>query len=124
MASPPQYSLDYYDEDEPIINFVKAHPYPSYEEMVNIIGKDDRTYAEYGEKNHELCKKIYENITDSKIVADCGLAINEMGGFQAMSANYKVLLMYSPFREATNPNVRSAPKQVCSHWDLVGSWRY
>jgi len=97
------------------------HPYPSYDEMYAKL--PFMLLAEYGEPNHEWCKKIYENITNVILVRSMGENINKRGGFQAMQANFTTLQQFSPTTESNNMRVARYWRCVESVWDGIGEWR-
>ena len=70
--------------------FVKEHVYPSYKVMCEAIlaqcVKNDEFFdilSEYGQVNHEWCKKIYEGITNDDTCTLYGKKIADRGGFSA-----------------------------------------
>ena len=42
--------------------FYKEHKYPSYEEVIEIIKSDLTLFSEYGEFNHTLLNKIWDEM--------------------------------------------------------------
>lgn len=105
--------------------FIKNNPYYTYNEMLNSMLKCGQLdfASEYGEYNHELCKKIYENITDRKIVRECGKLINKRGGFMTMQANRYAISIHSPLRKSNDMSVRAAYTIIDYCWHGVGRWR-
>ncbi len=77
---------------EEIKRFVKENPYPDYDWWEKFLESQmPMTFniiAEYGEYNHTLCKIMYDNITDEKIVKNCAKKIVARGGLQALSMNW------------------------------------
>ena len=49
-------------EEEWMTTFYKEHKYPSYEEVVEIIKSDLTLFSEYGEFNHTLLNKIWDEM--------------------------------------------------------------
>ena len=82
-----------------ILSFIKDNPYPSYEQVIEII-KNEKTmediypdmFAEYGEQNHQWIKEIYENIVKEELVKHKGNSINERGGMTTLHFNYYTLI--------------------------------
>lgn len=113
------------EECRVITDYVAAHPYPSYQAICESIlrARQIQFIAEYGDENHLLCKRIYENFTNRDIVRECGFAINNRGGFTTMQANWYILCLHSPIRQSDNYLVRSATKLVESYWNGIGEWR-
>lgn len=54
------------EEHKAVMMYVKKNPYPSYNKLCGLLPVNK--WVKYRERNHALCKKIYENITnDAKI---------------------------------------------------------
>jgi len=109
--------------DEAIIRFVQSNPYPSYEEMMERIDCRVDLFAEYGPKNHDWCKTIYENPTNKKLIVEIGKAIYKMGGIQALSTNHEIIKCFSPYWRSSDPEIRVQGRiiegyfeDVCSRW--------
>ena len=112
-------------EEKEVEDYVKSHPYPSFDEMERRILKARRMdwWAEYGGDNHLCCKIIYENSCDEDIVRRMGEKINEMGGFQALQANYHVLSHLLGLRNPDNKvSVQTIPRVIEMFWNGVGEW--
>tara|TARA_B110000914_G_C15499600_1_gene465092 strand:- start:1313 stop:1717 length:405 start_codon:yes stop_codon:yes gene_type:complete len=90
------YYADLDEEIDAIKEFVKQNPYPSFEKISEILPL--REYAEYGNINHLLCKKIYENIFDNKVITRSLHDIYNRGGCQAVLENYYTICNHSPLR--------------------------
>jgi len=124
------------EEDEFIKKFVKAHPYPSYKEIETLreeVAKEKGSefpyldwWVEYGEVNHEWCKKMYDSCFDVAVCKEMGEKINERGGRQAMYGNYNMLRWFSPCgwnaRKYNNPVIQSLPRCVSCSWHGIGGW--
>ena len=89
-------------EDEEIRDFVKCHPMPSPDDdeghkfWKKVI---DRMKEAEGVKdmmiymfvNFTIMKKMYENLTDRKVIVYCGKELNRDGEFKAMIINITLL---------------------------------
>jgi Tol biopolymer transport system component len=96
---------------EEIVNeYVLNNKYPSYDEITKLLLENKRLdlFSEYGEYNHELCKEIYENINDEKIVVKNGKLIYKRGGFTALQANFYIIS--SIFLKSDNIIINSQPR--------------
>tara|TARA_B100001094_G_C18127971_1_gene770559 strand:- start:551 stop:922 length:372 start_codon:yes stop_codon:yes gene_type:complete len=106
-------------EQEQLMTFVKKHPYPSFEDVCGEL--DYQSFAEYGTVNHELCKRIYENSTNDKIILEAGKQIYARGGITALRENHYVL---QRFYNHPDGCIRSHPKWIEIVWqDVCDQWR-
>lgn len=93
-------------------------------------------YAEFGELNHDYCKKIlkllsdkknFDNIQNEKIIKkipqnlikEIGEKIYKRGGFKALQSNYYTMMNFM----TTEKNLRDEIKCVETYWDGVGTWK-
>ena len=118
-----EHSFDNDDDDDAIIRFVESNPYPSYEEMMERIDCRVDLFAEYGSKNHDWCKTIYENPTNKELIVEMGKAIYKMGGMHALSKNHEIIKCFSPYWSSGDPEIRVQGrmieeyfKGVCAEW--------
>ena len=117
-------------------NFIEKYPYPTYNEVMNIIQKDKDDYlfmfAEYCEPNHQWMKEIYENPLDKETVKKNGKMINERGGKQAMVWNYYTLvavvdqhLLKSQLNRDDKIYIIYNFKDIISqYWNGIGEWQH
>ena len=70
----------------------KENRYPSYEEVVEIIKSDSNLFSEYGEFNHTLLNKIWDDMFNEEKHKVIGRLVNERGGFWAMTCNHSVFI--------------------------------
>ena len=123
-----------------ILRFIKDNPYPSYEQVIEII-KNDKTMediyldmlAEYGEQNHQWIKEIYENIMKEELVKHNGNSINERGGMTTMHCNYYTVISVlryliqqrAPMKDYDVNliwyNIRNI---LSSSWNNIGDWKH
>ena len=87
-------------------------------------------FAEYGSENHYLFVDIWNNVDNRDLIRKAGERINELGGLQAMQANYYTLL--DVFRnlykdELDDPHVGIAWDimrcLINGAWNGVGEWQ-
>ncbi len=108
--------------------FVDNNPYPSYDFIIKEIRSNpDRQLAcnmenSYTFYAHQLLKRIYENISSSKIIYECGNVLNFNGGLTKMQMCYYVFANYAPFRFAKNKDIYYAYKNLEQVWDGIGEW--
>ena len=85
-------------EDEEIRDFVRCHPVPSPDDeegetiWKNVIDrmKDNEGVngmITYSFVRFDIMKKMHENLTDKKVIIDCGKELNRDGEFNAMIIN-------------------------------------
>ena len=94
-------------ENDKIESFVNSTPYPSYDEMVDNLENNIELDSEYGEENHYLCKKIYENPTNKQLIIDAGKQIFDAGGIQALLANHTIIKYFSPYWKSDDLQIKS-----------------
>ena len=76
-----------------IDKLTKRNKYPKIQEVLTMLSapEDVHVYAEYGERNHEWMKKIWDDIHHKEKLEVVGKLINKRGGFQAMTQNHIAL---------------------------------
>ena len=82
-------------------DFLVENPYPTYEDMTeNWLSSRIDLDAEYGLKNHKLCRNIYMNLNKRiqlrEAVEEFISTVNSLGGKQAVKANIETLVKYTP----------------------------
>jgi len=103
--------------------YIKDNPYPDYEEMEEILSNNPVLYSEYGKMHHECCKIIYENATNKDLIVEMAKRIFNVGGMQALRANYQILRNCTPFSESDNPEIRSWGKILEFYFmDVTPKW--
>ena len=131
---------------ENIKKFVKKNPYPSYDFVENLILSRAKKFkdegimdfkfhylmmnSEYGHRNHNLLKEIYDNIEDEELVRRNGEEIHSLGGNQAMAYNsyaFVEILKYligekakTKFEQTELYYKMILQQQNC--WDGIGDW--
>jgi len=119
-----------------------ATPFPTYEELEQFVLYDlpERNpqrrlptmmwNAELGETQHALLKRIFDSRVDPAAVREAGNTINELGGMDAMRANFYIYchfigerlkdmgLTFEQFAELHQVNAR----KIEFLWDGIGEW--
>ena len=128
-------------EDEEIRDFVKCHPLPSidYEgdnpfwfkaiHRMKDVGKVD-AIAIFALADFETIKRMYENITDKKVIIECGKKLNSKGERDAMIINLTLLSFAMVELDSVDVERDNADKlittqmRVIEHWwDGIGTWK-
>ena len=83
--------------------FVSKNPYPRRNKILRLLidaklPEDFKQHENYTLEAHSLCKKIYENITDSKLIYNLMTELFFIGGPSHALANYYTLCNYTPLR--------------------------
>ena len=89
-------------EDEEIRDFVKCHPMPSpddekgeqfWKKVIDRMKEAEGVNGMviYSFVSFDIMKKMYENLTDKKVITDCGKELNRDGKFNAMIINITLL---------------------------------
>ncbi len=123
-------------EIESLKQFTRRHKYPTQKELVGLLeeamarhengpfyGHFLQVYSEFGFFQYECSKIIYENIYNSQTVQDMGESIYRKNGLAGLQAVFYMMCWFSPFKEATDEEIKNAPKQIQYMWDGVGNWR-
>ena len=121
-------------EDEEIRDFVKCHPMPSPddEEGEKFWKKaiDRMKEAEgvngmiiYSFVRFDIMKKMYENLTDKKVIIDCGKELNRDGEFNAMIINLTLLSIAMDELNDTNKPCLTQMRVIEHWWDGIGKWK-
>lgn len=111
-------------EDELIKEFVKAMPYPDYEDMLEKLDDHMELWCEYGKNHHECCKIIYENPTNKELIIEMGKKIYGIGGMQALSANHSIITFFSPYGKSKDIRIRTQGKMIELYFqEVTPKWR-
>ena len=107
--------LDQEEEINLLNKFVSLNPYPeNYDEISSILPL--QLDAEYGLSNHEWCRTIYENMSNSRLVNNIINKIVSVGGYAALNANLLVIKNYSPLKNSKNMYIQMYFKKYI--WDI------
>ena len=71
----------------------------------------------------DLMKKMYENLTDKKVIIDCGKELNRDGKFNAMIVNITLLSITMDELNDTNKSCLSQMSVIENWWDGIGKWK-
>ena len=85
-------------EDEEVRDFVRCHPMPSpddkegeqfWKKVIDTMKEAEGVNAMiiYSFVRFDIMKKMYENLTDKKVIIDCGKELNRDGKFNAVIIN-------------------------------------
>ena len=70
----------------------------------------------------DIMKKMYENLTDKKIIIDCGKELNRDGEFNAMIINLTLLSITMDELNDTNKPCLTQIRVIEHWWDGIGQW--
>tara|TARA_B110000438_G_scaffold114120_1_gene111864 strand:+ start:531 stop:1148 length:618 start_codon:yes stop_codon:yes gene_type:complete len=90
------YYKTFEDEKIAVLNFVKNNPYPSYAKLSKLL--PTKELSEYGEKQHSICKVIYENITTKSDTIKYFGILEKLYGVNTCQKCFYVLCNWSPLR--------------------------
>ena len=119
-------------ENLDIQEFVSTYPYPSYDEVIDLIKGNVAMYAEYGVFNHSMMEKMYCNILDKERVKVIGKLIYNRGGMTAMNENFSAFMVVVRhlLRKMENKNdfelnaiQYNVYNEINKAWDRIGLWR-
>ena len=105
------------EEQTAVRVYVNKNPYPSKEAIEKVLLENNR-YYEYSEHTYPVCKIIYENITDDKVVLEGLKYIYKRGGSRAVMGNYSILCNWSPL----NVNLITKSYAVCIKHQFQDNW--
>ena len=116
-------------EDEEVRDFVKCHPMPSpddvWKKVINRLKHDQGLNAMiiYSFVNFDIMKKMYENLTDKKVIVDCGKDLNRDGNWDAMAINQTLLALAIDELNDTDKPITSQVRIIEHWWDGIGKWK-
>ena len=116
-------------EDEEVRDFVKCHPMPSpddvWKKVINRLKHDQGLNAMiiYSFVNFDIMKKMYENLTDKKVIVDCGKDLNRDGKWDAMAINQTLLALAIDELNDTDKPITSQIRIIEHWWDGIGKWK-
>ena len=122
-------------EDEEIRDFVKCHPMPLpddeegeqfWKKVINRLKEDQGINAMiiYSFVNFDIIKRMYENLTDKKVIVDCGKELNRDGKWDAMAINQTLLALAIDelILDDTDKPITSQIRIIEHWWDGIGKW--
>ena len=121
-------------EDEEIRDFVKCHPMPSpddeegeqfWKKVIDRLKNDQGINAMiiYSFVNFDIIKRMYENLTDKKVIVECGKELNRDGKWDAMAINQTLLALALDKLNDTNNNISTQIRVIEHWWDGIGNWK-
>ena len=120
-------------EDEEIRDFVRCHPMPSDDEegdkfwkkVIDRLKNDQGLNAMiiYSFVNFDIMKQMYENLTDKKVIVDCGKELNRDGKWDAMAINQTLLALTIDELNDTDKPITSQVRIIEHWWDGIGEWK-
>ena len=121
-------------EDEEIRDFVRCHPMPSpddeegdkfWKKVIDRMksGEGVKDMTIYMFVNFAIMKKMYENLTDKKVIIDCGKELNRDGEFNAMIINLTLLSIAMDELNDTNKPCLTQMRVIEHWWDGIGKWK-
>ena len=120
-------------EDEEIRDFVKCHPMPSPDDeggkqlwikVIDRLKKEDgvNELVIFSFWRFDIMKRMYENLTDRKVIVDCGKELNRDGEFNAMIINITLLSIAMDELNDTNKPCLTQMRVIEHWWDGIGKW--
>lgn len=110
-------------ENDMILEYVRANPYPMYEEMLSRIRSNIELWSEYGKKQHICSKIIYENPTNKELIIQMGKKIYDIGGIQSLVSIHRILKYFSPYWSSKNHVIKSHGSLIEDYFQYVTtSW--
>ena len=110
------------------VSFLSKYQYPSYEEVLNIIGNDKMMRAEYSEENHKWLKSIWDDIQNIDNIKEVGQLIEKKGKLRAMANNHWTLMYV--VRDIINKNnlfcfkIKDEIYEIINEaWNGIGGWK-
>ena len=121
-------------EDEEIRDFVKCHPMPSpddeegekfWKKVIDRMKEAEGVNGMiiYSFVRFDIMKKMYENLTDKKVIIDCGQELNRDGEFNAMIINLTLLSIAMDELNDTNKPCLTQMRVIEHWWDGIGKWK-
>ena len=118
-------------EDEEIRDFVKCHPLPPREDFDFWKSVLDRFVEEsnverfkiWKQKEPDIIKRMYENLTNKDIIIQCGKELNKRGGYYTMVINLTLLSMAMDELNDTNKPCLTQMRVIENWWDGIGKWK-
>ena len=121
-------------EDEEIRDFVRCHPMPLpddeegeqfWKKVIDRMKDNEGVNGMiiYSFVRFDIMKKMYENITDKKVIIDCGKELNRDGEFNAMIINLTLLSIAMDELNDTNKPCLTQMRVIEHWWDGIGKWK-
>ena len=121
-------------EDEEIRDFVKCHPMPSpddeegetfWKKVIDRMKEAEGVNGMiiYSFVRFDIVKKMYEHLTDKKVIIDCGKELNRDGEFNAVIINLTLLSIAMDEMNDTEKPCLTQMRVIEHWWDGIGKWK-
>ena len=117
-------------EDEEIRDFVRCHPLPSREDFdfwKSVLDRFKESNVErfkiWKQKEPDIIKRMYENLTNKDIIIQYGKEFNKRGGYYAMVINIILLSIAMDELNDTNKPCLAQMRVIENWWDGIGKWK-
>ena len=77
----------------------------------------------YSFENFDIMKKMYENLTDKKVIVDCGKELNRDGKWVVMAINQTLLALAIDELNDTDKPITSQVRIIEHWWYGIGKWK-
>ena len=71
----------------------------------------------------DIIKIMFENLTDKKVIIDCGKELNRDGKWDAMAINQTLLALAMDEPNDTNKPITNQVRMIEHWWDGIGRWK-
>ena len=121
-------------EDEETIDFVRCHPLPSpddeggkqlWKKVIDRLKKESgvNEVEIYMSWRFDIIKKMYENLTDRKVIIKCGKELNKDGKFKSMIINITLLSIAMDELNDTDKPCLTQIRVIEHWWNGIGEWK-
>ena len=121
-------------ENEEIRDYVRCHPMPLpddeegeqfWKKVIKRLKNDQGINAMilYSFVNFDIMKKMYENLTDKKVIVDCVKELNRDGKWDAMAINQTLLALAIDELNDTDKPITSQVRIIEHWWNGIGKWK-
>ena len=71
----------------------------------------------------DIIKIMFENLTDKKVIIDCGKELNRDGKWDAMAINQTLQALAMDELNDTNKPITNQVRMIENWWDGIGNWK-
>jgi len=112
------------EEEKRLNDFVKSHPYPSFDEMTKNLENKPQLWSEYSIFMHNCCKTIYENPTDEDVIVKEGKKLYNFRGIFFLQICNIIVKHYSPYAKSSDSAVNSQGRMIEFHFmNVTPEWQ-
>ena len=119
-------------EDLEVRDFVRCHPMPSsddeegeqfWKKVIDRLKEHEGVNGMtiYWFVRFDIVNQMYENLTDQKVIIDCGKELNRDGEFNAMITNLTLLSIAMDELNDTNKPCLTQMRVIEYWWDGIGN---